>query len=307
MKAAMMGLLVLVCCSGGPLGVVQAQCSCTDASLCQPLSTPPAGREVFAFFTGNWTNLNFSTMTTAAAFSAVDPQLVCHAHSLGVRVVRSAPFDVSRIENSTARSDWVASQLASIKAAGLDGLNLDIEGYKGDPKPLTALVTELYKSMKAWSAHSQLSFDLSIFPDGQSAHYNHKDLAKVLDFIVPMACEFTRSLLYSARLPLADSHRARRVPADDEPWGSKVAAANSPIENIAKGVAQYVAAGVPASKLVIGLPWYGWDYPCDSGTPPPGCSVVPPAGSQWYGWATQVGPLLCALPLSLCKCVSVCL
>lgn len=192
MKAAMMGLLVLVCCSGGPLGVVQAQCSCTDASLCQPLSTPPAGREVFAFFTGNWTNLNFSTMTTAAAFSAVDPQLVCHAHSLGVRVVRSAPFDVSRIENSTARSDWVASQLASIKAAGLDGLNLDIEGYKGDPKPLTALVTELYTSMKAWNAHSQLSFDLSIFPDGQSAHYNHKDLAKVLDFIVPMACEFTR-------------------------------------------------------------------------------------------------------------------
>ena len=90
--------------------------------------------------------------------------------------------------------------------------------------------------------------------------------------------------------------------ADDEPWGSKVAAANSPTENIVKGVAQYVAAGVPASKLVIGLPWYGWDYPCDSGTPAPGCSVVPPAGSQWYGWATQVGHfsvLTLSLSLSL--------
>ena len=160
-RAAIVGLLVLTCCVEPG---VHAQCSCNEASLCQPLSTPPPAREVFAFFTGNWSHLNFSTMTTAAAFRAVDPQLVCHAHSLGVRVVRSAPFDVAQIENSTARSAWVASQLASIKAAGLDGLNLDIEGYKGDPKPLTALVTELYTSMKAWNPHSQLSFDLSIFP-----------------------------------------------------------------------------------------------------------------------------------------------
>ena len=100
-------------------------------------------------------------MTTAAAFRAIDPQLVCHAHSLGVRVVRSAPFDVTQITNATARVAWVASSLASVKVSGIDGLNLDIEGYKGQPAPLTALVTELYIAMKAWNAHSQLSFDLS--------------------------------------------------------------------------------------------------------------------------------------------------
>ena len=86
----------------------------------------------------------------------------------------------------------VRSQLASVKAAGIDGLNLganpvrgwamrgaamqprppidaraDIEGYTGAPAPLTALVTELHAAMKAWHATSQLSFDLSIFPDGR--------------------------------------------------------------------------------------------------------------------------------------------
>ena len=58
---------------------------------------------------------------------------------------------------------------------------------------------------------------------------------------------------------------------------------------------------MPASKLVIGLPWYGWDFPCaepEPATTPTApdaaaagnttCAVVPPTGRPWYGWATQV-------------------
>ena len=238
-------------------------CSCANVTLCEPLSTASAKREVFAFYVSNdtWPDLDFSTMTTACAFTQVDPALVCHAHKLGVRVVKSAPFPISSIQNASARTVWVQEQLASLQNQGLDGLNLDIEGYTGMPGPLTALVTELHSALKKWHPHSQLSFDLAIFPDGQSQHYDHKALAEVLDFIVPMAY--------------------------DEPWGSHVAAANSPIRNINAGIAQYAKLGVPASKLVIGLPWYGWDYPCVAKEGE--CVVKPPAGSPWYGWATQVG------------------
>ena len=240
-----------------------AACDCEDQNLCKPLSTAPAKREVFAFFDSNntWPNLDFSTMTTACAFTQVDPALVCHAHKMGVRVTKKAPFDVSQINNASARTAWVQAQLASVQSQGLDGLNIDIEGYSGMPGPLTALVTELYNSMKQWHPQSQLSFDLAIFPNGQSQHYDHKALAKVLDFIVPMAY--------------------------DEPWSSHVAAANSPIHNLNVGISQYAELGVPASKLVIGLPWYGWDYPCvaKEGV----CHVDPPAGSPWFGWATQIG------------------
>ena len=248
-------------------------CSCEDPSLCKPLSRPAPAREVFAFIdrhtatshghkNSSWPLLDYTTMTTVCVFERpVDLAMVCHAHKLGVRVVMSAPFDVSEIEDAAARTAWVQAHLALVQNDGLDGLNLDIEQYKGKPEPLTALVTELFHALKGWQKHSQLSFDLAILPSGQAASYDHRKLAKVLDFIVPMAY--------------------------DEPWDTKVAAANSPIAMIAKGVAQYAAAGVPASKLVIGLPWYGWDYPCSSQAGV--CDVVPPAGQPWMGWATQIG------------------
>jgi di-N-acetylchitobiase len=239
-------------------------CACADAALCKPLAQPAAAREVFAFIDKNatWPHLDYTTMTTVCAFERpVDVALVCHAHSRGVRVVMSAPFNVSQIEDAAARTAWVQGHLALVQKDGLDGLNLDIEQYHGKPEPLTALVTELFHALKGWNPHTQLSFDLSILPAGQSSHYDHGKLAKVLDFIVPMAY--------------------------DEPWNTKVAAANSPIAVIAEGIAQYSAAGVPASKLVVGLPWYGWDYPCN--TTVGVCDVVPPAGQKWMGWATQVG------------------
>ena len=249
--------------------------ACKDAALCQPLTRPAPGREAFAFIdrhtagggghkNSTWPQLDYSTMTTVCVFERpVDLAMVCHAHKFGVRVVMSAPFNVSQIGDAAARTAWVQAHLALVQHDGLDGLNLDIERYTGAPEPLTALVAELYHALKGWHAESQLSFDLSILPAGQAAHYDHGKLATVLDFIVPMAY--------------------------DEPWNTKVAAANSPIATIGKGIAQYAAAGVPASKLVIGLPWYGWDYPCNTTQTGGVCDVVPPAGQPWNGWATQIG------------------
>ena len=230
MSAVQMSALALLTVAHASITSGASNCACADATLCKPLSTAPS-REVFAFFDRNatWPSLNFSTMTTACAFTAIDPALVCHAHKRGVRVVRSAKADVSQIQNATARSAWVQAQLGSVQTAGLDGLNIDIEGYRGAPEPLTALVTELHAALKGWHAHSQLSFDLSISPDDEAPYYDHSALAAVLDFIVPMAY--------------------------DEPWGSKVAAANSAIGRIGGGMEQYEKMGVPASKLVIGLPW----------------------------------------------------
>ena len=214
-------------------------------------------------------------MTTASAFlDHIDPNLVCHAHAQGVRVVRSAPFPTQNrtalLSDPKVRAAWVAVWMGRIKAQGIDGLTLDIEQYTGLPAPLTALVTELYTAMKAHNPHLQLSFALGIFPDGQASSYNHADLSKVLDFIIPMCY--------------------------DEPWGSKVAAANAPLASLKAGVAQYAKRGVSASKLVMGLPWYGWDYPCttnSSTTSTSGglapCNVSAPPGRDWYGWATQVG------------------
>ena len=38
-------------------------------------------------------------------------------------------------------------------------------------------------------------------------------------------------------------------------WGRCVASANSPLALVRRGVQQYLDLGVPASKIVLGLPW----------------------------------------------------
>lgn len=30
------------------------------------------------------------------------------------------------------------------------------------------------------------------------------------------------------------------------------------------GTKKFLALGIPAEKLVLGLPWYGYDYPCST-------------------------------------------
>lgn len=44
--------------------------------------------------------------------------------------------------------------------------------------------------------------------------------------------------------------------------GRCIASANSPLDTVRRGVQQWIDLGVTPSKLILGLPWYGYDYPC---------------------------------------------
>jgi di-N-acetylchitobiase len=224
-------------------------------------------REVFAFCTSCTVALlgkHLDIITTVAAFGhhPPDPDLVTLAHKQGVCVVVGCDFDKTQLANATARTAWIGDQVANVKSLGIDGLNLDIEGNTANRDGLTALVTELRAALTAASPEYQLSFDLGIGPKGQASGYDHLALSRQMNFTVPMAY--------------------------DECWGTKQATANSPIDRLKLGMDDYSSLGVPASKLVLGLPWYGWDFPCTEASGDV-CSVDPPAGKPWYGYATQVG------------------
>ena len=45
--------------------------------------------------------------------------------------------------------------------------------------------------------------------------------------------------------------------------GPGFADANSPLPGLAISLKQYQTHGIAASKIVMGLPWYGYDYTCD--------------------------------------------
>ena len=223
-------------------------CPCTPRSLCSPLTAAAAKLplrggppEVLAFARGdNFTSYDMSVTTTIATTLAVPSvRSVCFAHSHGVRVVMLSGEEVD-FTNASARAGLVRKLLNQTLAYGLDGINLDIERYSLAPGPLTQYVAELGAALKAQSPPLQLSFDLSISPGGQRAHYDHKALAQHLDYIVPMAY--------------------------DENWGALTPRANSPISAMAGSVSAYQALGVPAAKLVVALPWYGTSWPCSDGT-----------------------------------------
>jgi len=51
-------------------------------------------------------------------------------------------------------------------------------------------------------------------------------------------------------------------------YGRCVAQANAPLEQVRWGLQQYLAMGISASQMVLGVPWYGYRYQCQ-GSPPP--------------------------------------
>lgn len=164
-------------------------CACVDVSLCKPL-THSVGKEVFAFTAPDtvdgWRSFNFSVMTTIGVWGAVDPQLVCHAHKHGVRVVAGAGSGpVGWLDNATARAAAVSYHVKTIVAAGLDGLSLDIEKQSNDADGMTLFVQELRQGMLANNPHLQLTFCLGSRPS-TGGGYNVTALAESLDFILPM-------------------------------------------------------------------------------------------------------------------------
>jgi di-N-acetylchitobiase len=62
--------------------------------------------------------------------------------------------------------------------------------------------------------------------------------------------------------------------------GPVTAGPNAPLPGIMAGLAQYKAAGVGAGRLVVGLPWYGYDYSCDNDTLRAPCAVRPQRPGQ---------------------------
>ena len=45
-------------------------------------------------------------------------------------------------------------------------------------------------------------------------------------------------------------------------YGRCIAGANSTAETTSAGLQSYLDLGIGAEQLVMGLPWYGYNYPC---------------------------------------------
>ena len=92
--SSVLSLLFFVAAAAAVAAATYAACPCKNPSWCESIKTGPR-KEVLGFTTksDHWPHYDWSKVTTLALFHAIDNatmDLVCYAHSKGVRVVITA-------------------------------------------------------------------------------------------------------------------------------------------------------------------------------------------------------------------------
>jgi len=175
--------------------------------------------------------------------------LVNRAHAAGDRVVLTVNcFDQSALDqltsSPTAPGTLASALVAAVASKNLDGVNLDFEGNgSADQAGLTALVTYVSAALKAANPHYQVTMDTYASSAGDpNGFYNIKALAPAVDAFFVMAYQLNLEGSPSQASPLT-----------------------SGMFSDLSTVAQYIDAVAP-SKVILGVPFYGYDWPTTDGT-----------------------------------------
>ncbi|XP_054645758.1 di-N-acetylchitobiase isoform X1 [Dunckerocampus dactyliophorus] len=222
-------------------------CPCERPELCQQIRDQK-DFEVFVFDVGGktWRSYNWSVVTTVAAFGKYDAELMCHAHSQGARVVLKETGDVplAYVVDQSNRTGWITEKVNLAKSQFMDGINIDVEqaADQGSAEyfALTHLVKETTQAFHKEIPGSQVSFDVAWSPKCiDNRCYDYVNIAESCDLVFVMSYDEQSQIL-----------------------GDCIAMANAPQAQTLKGYDEYLEMNIDPKKLVMGVPWYGYDYPC---------------------------------------------
>lgn len=208
--------------------------------------------------------INYSALTDLAWFSVdvnadgslgnthgwPDWDVINNAHAAGCRVILTATLMSSTdihtlISTPSYRTTCINNLLSQVQTGNADGVNIDFEMPKtsGDDAYLVQFMSELNSTFKA----ADPSYQVSIA--GPSVDWwgtwDYGALSEHLDYFMIMAYGYYYG-------------------------GSSKAGPTSPLDggsyNIKNTIAEYTNGGAPRSKILLGLPFYGYDYPVEDQT-----------------------------------------
>jgi spore germination protein YaaH len=179
------------------------------------------------------------TGSTAAA-------IIAHAHAAGVRVVMTfESFNADRnaqfLEDPQAQSTFIGNALALISRLGIDGANVDIEGLSGT-----------YFDEYGTFVGALRQAVLGQHPGGEVTVATNANASGAKMAAAAVANGADRAFIMGYAYRSAGSNPVGSV----DPLVTA-----SGLQNLTWTLDQYAAAGVPAKRLVLGLPLYGRTWP----------------------------------------------
>ena len=169
--------------------------------------------------------------------------LITRAHAAGSRVVLTVTCfgagALNQLTSDAAAQKALASNLVQLIAAkNLDGVNLDFEGEGSqDQAGLDSVVAQVSAAVKAANAHWQVTMDTYASSAGDpGGFYDIAGLAPSVDAFFVMAYDMNGST--------------------PSPTAALTGSGFTDLDAL-----QEYTAVVPASKVILGVPYYGYDWP----------------------------------------------
>ncbi len=176
--------------------------------------------------------------------------LVTRSHAAGDRVVLTITcFSQHSLDQITsdpnAPARLSAALIAAVQGKSLDGVNFDFEGEgSADQVGLTNLITKVSAALHATNPHWQVT--MAVYGSAASdpgGFYNVATVAPAIDAFFVMAYDMNSRTQPSATSPLF-----------------------GPGYTDARVITDFLKV-VPPAKIVLGLPYYGYDWPTTDGSP----------------------------------------
>lgn len=170
--------------------------------------------------------------------------IIAYAHQRGVKVtltVTNFGYDQNdKLLTDTLKQEHMLTTLVSLlKARSGDGVNFDLEMIRNTQRAnLVSFMRRAANRIKADLPNAEISMATPAVD--WSGTWDFAQLAEICDYLIVMGYDYYWS-------------------------GSTTAGPVAPLEgeyyNVTRTIDTYLAAGVPRAKLLLGVPWYGLDWP----------------------------------------------